>query len=144
MTPIDLLAGLAACGVRLTPQGDHLAVRGPRDVLTPDLLAMLRRHKADLMAILRQPAAPVAPESPTAGQAGVDPPPAERTIGSRLERFPFPARPCLVAGVCRCGSTTWRDVLIHEGRSVRRDCAGCGRFLDFPVWYGKDALQHGM
>ncbi|OHB77742.1 MAG: hypothetical protein A2W31_03425 [Planctomycetes bacterium RBG_16_64_10] len=36
----------------------------------------------------------------------------------------------------RCRSTEYRDVSIHGGRSVRRDCAKCGRFLDFPVWYG--------
>lgn len=46
--------------------------------------------------------------------------------------------------VCRCGSTTWRDVSIHDGQSVRRDCGRCGRFLAFPVWYGKDALQNEM
>ena len=39
--------------------------------------------------------------------------------------------------VCRCGSTRFRDVPIHGGRSVRRDCAACGRFLGFPVWYGE-------
>ena len=39
--------------------------------------------------------------------------------------------------VCRCGSTTWQDFPIHRGQSVRRDCGRCGRFLDFPVWYGK-------
>ena len=44
--------------------------------------------------------------------------------------------------VCRCGSTTWRDVSIHEGQSVRRDCKRCGRFLDFPIWYGKNTLQN--
>ncbi|MBN2024923.1 MAG: hypothetical protein JW809_19255 [Pirellulales bacterium] len=43
----------------------------------------------------------------------------------------------VVEPVCRCGSTTWRDVPIHNGQSVRRDCARCGRFLDFPRWYGR-------
>lgn len=39
--------------------------------------------------------------------------------------------------VCRCGSYTYRDTPIHEGRSTRRDCAECGRFLAFVVWYGR-------
>ena len=39
--------------------------------------------------------------------------------------------------ICRCGGTTWRDVPIHGGQSVRRDCGRCGRLLDFPVWYGR-------
>ena len=43
---------------------------------------------------------------------------------------------------CRCGSTAWRDVPIHDGQSVRRDCARCDRFLDFPVWHGKNTFQH--
>ena len=46
--------------------------------------------------------------------------------------------------ICRCGSTTWRDVLIHNEQSVRRDCSRCGRFLDFPLWYGKGAGQVGQ
>jgi hypothetical protein len=39
-------------------------------------------------------------------------------------------------GCRRCGSHETHDVLIHAGQSVRRDCARCGRFLEFPVWYG--------
>ncbi len=39
----------------------------------------------------------------------------------------------------RCGTTVARDVPIHEGASVRRDCTRCGRTLSFPVWYGKEA-----
>lgn len=64
---------------------------------------------------------------------------ADRPSGDVVERFPLPAKSCNKAKpICRCGSTTWRDVPIHGGRSVRRDCGRCGRFLDFPVWYGKD------
>lgn len=35
---------------------------------------------------------------------------------------------------CRCGESTFRDVLIHGGRSTRRDCARCDRFLIFTRW----------
>ena len=38
---------------------------------------------------------------------------------------------------CRCGSTTTVDVTIHNGRSTRRDCARCRRFISFPVWYDR-------
>ena len=48
-------------------------------------------------------------------------------------RKPKPRKP---DAVCPCGSTQWRDVPIHGGRSIRRDCARCGRFLSFPLWYG--------
>jgi len=36
----------------------------------------------------------------------------------------------------RCGSTETVDQPIHHGRSVRRDCAVCGRFRKFTVWNG--------
>jgi len=42
-------------------------------------------------------------------------------------------------GVCRCGAAVHRDVPIHEGRSLRRDCANCGRFVCFPLWHGVSA-----
>ncbi len=43
---------------------------------------------------------------------------------------------------CRnCGSTEFADIPIHNGRSVRRDCANCKRFIDFPVWYGESEPQ---
>jgi hypothetical protein len=35
----------------------------------------------------------------------------------------------------RCGSTQCRDVPIHGGRSTRRDCLRCGRFMGWPHWY---------
>jgi hypothetical protein len=50
------------------------------------------------------------------------------------QRPPKPRKP---DAVCPCGSTQWRDVPIHGGRSIRRDCARCGRFLSFPLWYGQ-------
>lgn len=33
-----------------------------------------------------------------------------------------------------CGSTDLREVPIHNGRSVRRDCSRCSKTVDFPVW----------
>jgi hypothetical protein len=53
-----------------------------------------------------------------------------------------PAAPDAIP-VCRCGSPSWRDVAIHGGQSVRRDCAHCGRFIMFPVWYGQNARHNG-
>lgn len=34
----------------------------------------------------------------------------------------------------RCGKHAYRDSVIHDGRSVRRDCASCNRTAGFPVW----------
>jgi hypothetical protein len=47
-----------------------------------------------------------------------------------------PRKPKRHDAVCPCGSTTWRDVPIHGGQSIRRDCAVCERSHSFPVWYG--------
>ncbi|MCO6043645.1 helicase RepA family protein [Aeoliella sp. ICT_H6.2] len=33
-----------------------------------------------------------------------------------------------------CGSTDLREVPIHDGRSIRRDCSRCSKMVDFPVW----------
>lgn len=45
----------------------------------------------------------------------------------------------------RCGSDRVVDVRLnhapHNGRSVRRDCARCGKTLGFPEWYGQ---AHGV
>lgn len=35
-----------------------------------------------------------------------------------------------------CGGGLYCDALIHRGRSVRRDCRDCGRFLVFVRWNG--------
>lgn len=111
----DLLAECDAHGVRLLPADDGaLGIDAPPDALTPDLLGRLKAHKSELLTLL-QPAPPTAPDLHT----------------------PTPeAPPTSAKAVCRCGSTTWRDVPIHDGQSVRRDCAGCRRFIAFPVWHG--------
>jgi hypothetical protein len=117
----ELLTDCRAHGVRLVLAGnDNLMIDAPRDVLTPDLLERLRAHKAELVALLR-PMPDVAPDPRVAAQDA----PTEPTTS-----------------VCRCGSTTWRDVPIHDRRSVRRDCVRCERFLDFPIWLGKGTLQN--
>ncbi|MCO6458767.1 MAG: hypothetical protein J5I93_25955 [Pirellulaceae bacterium] len=53
-TLADLLADCDAHGIRLAlADGDGLAIDAPQDALTPDLLARLKAHKADLLAMLR-------------------------------------------------------------------------------------------
>ena len=37
---------------------------------------------------------------------------------------------------CRCGSKFGVDVPIHDGKSVRRDCAQCNKFIVFTMWKG--------
>ncbi len=47
------------------------------------------------------------------------------------------ARPLTRCDKCLCDRVRVRT--IHGGQSRARDCARCGRFLGFPVWYGEEA-----
>jgi TubC N-terminal docking domain len=53
-----LLADLAAAGVRLAVEGDRLRFT-PRAAATPDLIERLRKHKAEVIAVMTAP--PTAP-----------------------------------------------------------------------------------
>ena len=113
----DLLTDCDGHDIRLALAADgNLEIDAPPDTLSPELLSRLKAYKADLLAMLGP-----APE--------VDPAP---LVATEIE-VAAPKIP-----ICRCGSTTWRDVPIHGGQSVRRDCGGCGRFVDFPNWYEED------
>lgn len=127
-TPSPLAALFAECdarGIELCIDADSgLAVDGPEDAVTPDLVERLRTRKTDILLVLY----------------------AERNSES-VDEFPYEwewleAPVPSVGAACLCGSTTWRDIPIHDGQSVRRDCAVCGRFIEFPIWYGKGAGQN--
>jgi len=117
MSAAELLLDLGRVGIRLEADGERLRYC-PRSAMTPDLLGRLKAHKVELLALLRP--VPI------------------------VKAQPMPPVKPMAKAVCRCGSSTWRDVPSHNGQSVRRDCAGCGRFLDFPVWHGKGAGQSGQ
>lgn len=118
----DLLAECNAQGVRLLV-ADHggLIIDAPRVTLTSDLVSRLRNAKGELLATMQ----------PTQ-DFGV-------ALAQKAEPAPISV-PTTTNTVCRCGASTWCDVPIHDGQSVRRDCGRCGRFIAFPVWYG--ALQN--
>ena len=121
----DLLIDLTRRGIELVPCGDWLRYR-PRSAMTPDLAERLRAHKAELLAILGH----------AGGRGECDWPERAGRVrhGSGLAPWGAAPRP----GECpRCRSIGFRDVPIHNGQSVRRDCAACGRFIAFVVWYGR-------
>ena len=118
MSAAELLMDLGRLGIRLEADGERLRYR-PQSVLTPDLLDRLKAHKGELLELLL-----------------------DRTDQTEQNRTPKKGPDALTKPACRCGSTTWRDVPIHDGQSVRRDCGRCGRFIDFPIWYGTDTLQN--
>ena len=54
----ELLADCDAHGIRLLLAGDGgLTIDAPQDALTPDLLARLKAHKAELLTLLLRPCA---------------------------------------------------------------------------------------
>jgi hypothetical protein len=72
---------------------------------------------------------------------GIQPP---DSLTAELRQAVIDQRPTLLRLLrCdRCGSTSYRDVPIHGGRSTRRDCGRCGRFIGWPRWYA-DANNPG-
>ncbi|HEX8615949.1 MAG TPA: amino acid adenylation domain-containing protein, partial [Thermoanaerobaculia bacterium] len=62
---IDLLDDCARRGITLSVEGDKLQVRSPQGVLTPELQAELRAHKAEILGRLRRSDASLVPLSRT-------------------------------------------------------------------------------
>lgn len=74
------------------------------------------------------------------GQKIRDPESREQKYPSRSRKSAWvnPSHPQRsTASACRCGSVTVSEVPIHDGRSTRADCAQCGRFRFFSLWYGR-------
>jgi hypothetical protein len=109
MVGMTLLDEARTAGQTLRADGGKLVIRGPASA--EPLVRRLLANKAAVLSAL----APMPDAAPAAGRCKL-----------------APAEP-----VCRCGSVRWRDVPIHAGQSVRRDCGRCGRFLAFIVWYGR-------
>jgi hypothetical protein len=121
----DLLAECDAQCIRLLLTDDGgLTIDAPQDVLTPDLLGRLKAHKGELLTLLLRTSDFDIDSAPDAEPAPIIDP------ATTTEQ------------ICRCGSTTWRDVPIHDGQSIRRDCGRCGRFIKFPIWYGSWTLHN--
>jgi hypothetical protein len=73
-------------------------------------------------------------ESPTL-RGLCSPYPTERRL-TIADRQPVASR-CLSTRCDHCGSADYREVDIHSGLSIRRDCTQCNRTLGFAKWYGQ-------
>ncbi len=126
MSAIALMADLTDHGIRLEAQGDRLRFR-PRQAMTPELVRQVKSHKAELLTIL----------------ATADMPETTREAFQSFDRAPTATKsdeaviPATVPRCGRCSGNDFRDTPIHDGQSVRRDCAECGRTDSFPVWHGE-------
>jgi hypothetical protein len=123
MVDEDLLEALAAldlAGGRLALVDGRLRVDVDQE-LPEAVWATLAAHREDLVAFLAgdrpviwTDATPIWPDRDR-------------------DQLPSPAG----TDCCKhCRSTETADKPIHQGASVRRDCAACGRFRRFTVWYG--------
>jgi len=117
VTAAELLAECRVRNVILQAHGDRLDIDGPEHELTPDLLALLRTRKPELLQILRTAAAAVA-AAPAA--EGLPPP-------WRLPRWPAPVPPEIIAAPIPACDSCGRHAVIpgQPGRA-----AG----LCFPCW----------
>jgi hypothetical protein len=157
MMPRNYLAAMALirrchdAGITLEATDEGLAYDGPADAVSP-LLDDLRIHKPDVLALLRDWPEwaledTVAPDDWSQIRLAIN------QVRTRIAEFlailrplseaevvvaesTTPAQPTAAVCSVRCHHLAGRGSL-HGGRSVRRDCGRCGRFLDFPVWNGQ-------
>jgi len=153
MSVTELMIDLRERGIQLEAHGDRLRY-SPKAAMTPELAERVKAHKPTLLAILTADDVLAAvlwqaaldllegdPEFPSEMLAGCR----QASIRWESER---PAGDCVIesaegeidpdAPQCdRCGSTDYRDISIHNGQSVRRDCGRCHRFMGWPRWYGQ-------
>lgn len=107
MTAQAILCDLQALGVRLEVHGGRLRFH-PRDAVGPDVLARLREHKAELLAIPAAPAAPAA-ATPTADPHDLQPEPIDATPDA-APRWDDLQDVATVPGCPTCGRLmTWQD-----------------------------------
>jgi len=130
MSASTLMANLATQGIRLEARGDRLCYR-PRQAMTPELVQQVKAHKAELLTFL---ATADMPETTLEAFQAFDRDPTKAVDAIKNSTV----KDSTAAQCGRCHSTEYRDTPIHNGQSVRRDCAECGRFIDFPQWYGLD------
>jgi hypothetical protein len=143
MTATTLLADLRSRGVALTQVDGDIQVQSPVGELSEADIQVLRDLKSELIDLLVVPSrwneyhdaiAHAFANPSTREEIGplwmTDP---DGWPGSR----PKAAKP--TPGICpRCGSDHFKDVPIHGGKSIRRDCAKCGKFLTFSRWSPKE------
>lgn len=112
--PKAILAAIRTAGGNVTNVGDRLVLDLPDD-LDEALLDELDRSRDDVLAHLQR-------------TDWEDPFPRHR------DRHDLPAG---VACCDRCGATETVDRPACGGQSTRQDCARCGRFRKFSIWYGR-------
>jgi tubulysin polyketide synthase-like protein len=149
MTAAFLLTNLTSRGVVLTVAGEDIQVEAPSGELIPPDIEKIRSHKPELLRLLAAPsqwtdysdAIAHAFANPSTreeiGPLWMTDPDGWDSLGPVLHGglCSPPRRAIHIPGICdRCGSDEIKDYPIHDGRSLRRDCSQCGKFIEFPKW----------
>lgn len=156
-----LTAELVTRGLTPTLADGKLAIGGPVDRLTAPLKAGLAEHRETLRAMLTPTPAELPPENADGlpDLAFADTAEADdglRTVGAYFEQLAADVmanNPKHAANLTtdlrgdpcrRCGFTPAVLTLIHEGGTVRRDCATCGAFCEFSAWHDAEAAAEAF
>lgn len=157
-----LLTDLKTRGVKFRVNGESVMVR-PIDLLTEDEVSFVRAHKREIALQLTGAECPPVPiiegtEHFNIWLENEDDPWPEFIPGyhydfrqpsklkglcsnssqpRRHQPLYLEAADAVLSACDRCGSIEYIDVLIHEGRSLRRDCLRCGRFMGWVRWCPK-------
>ncbi len=155
-----LLHSLTLSGLTLRRgDADALEVVGPVQSLSLEQQQALRENKPTLLAMLTPPPTCFILDEYTAEAEReaiqfADTPEALAPLGNAIEFFECLAddmrahNPEALSQVVldaelqqqackRCQSEQTYLAIIHAGESLRRDCASCGRFIDFPSWHNR-------
>lgn len=71
MSPVELLAALAAQNIKVSVAGDKLKLRAPRGI-APELVAQVRHHKQNIIAVLAPPSPAMATSEQEAAAPEID------------------------------------------------------------------------
>lgn len=108
MSSDDLVADLTARGVTIVATSGRLRFH-PMSLITSDDLHQLQLNKQAILNYVQS------------------------DENERMNPF---ARITPSSRCDLCSSPEFLEVSIHDGESLRRECARCGRFMGWPLWYG--------
>lgn len=145
MNALEAISAIRQAGGRVVVEDGDLRIKAPAGAIFAEAVAVIRENKAALIGIL-----PDAEREAVQWVENLDQAEAEIVVDQAIREWDNltggdgmayreveandpPADP----SACVCGCKAWRDVPIHGGKSIRRDCAKCRRFISFPVWHGK-------
>jgi len=101
MTAVEVLQTLQTRDIQLMVEGDQLRYDAPEDAITDEVLALLRQHKAALLAWLAQPA----PANDAAATAPSTQEVCPEQVHASLLPPPYPGSP--VGAPFRPGHQVW-------------------------------------